>query len=382
MEDSKLTHVIKNVLFGSIVCLMLVPLIQTKVNYFEVQPLNGSFATQDFPKFSIENWFNGIYQEEKQTYLNENFGFRPAFVRFYNQSYYSVFNIARANSVIIGKEDYLYEENYILAHLGRNFIGHSEISKTVDKIEVVSNALRKKGIDLVIVFAPGKGSFYPEYIPDEYNPSKITTTNYEVYCKKLARSDIHFLDFNAWFRTMKSSSPYPLYPKTGIHWSKYGEVLAADSMIKYINSVHPQKQIAGLKIGTIETSNVVRDTDDDIEKGMNLMFNISDLTMAYPHFEVLKNSKNPPTIMTVADSYYWGIFNWGLSRDAFNNGQFWFYNELIYPESFEKEMHSKDIDIQREVEKNDVVIILTTDANLHKFPFGFIDRLYEVYKEK
>ncbi len=378
MKQRNINTTIKRILFIGMMVLLFIPMFQHVTKIVHEKPLNGAFQIIENPSFNFSNWFDGVYQTEQQDYLNQNFGFRSFFVRTYNQMQYSLFNSPRANGVVLGNDGYLYEENYIKAHLGRDFIGEEKIIEKIEKLNKITDTLSKKGIDLVIVFAPGKGSFYPEFIPESYNPKHRTTTNYEVYRKHILQSKNRFLDFNDWFRKMKTSSPHPLFPKTGIHWSKYGEVLAADSIIKYINTIQKDKKIPELSIGEVEASNSVRDTDDDIEKGMNLLFNIKDLTMGYPQFQV-PIKKNNPKVLTIADSYYWGMFNWGLSRDAFNEGQFWFYNVQIYPDSYEAPVNVADINMIEEVEKNDVVILMSTDANLYKFAFGFIDQIYEAY---
>ena len=355
-------------------------MIQQNKKFIDLKSLNGSFETAKNPHFSSHDWFEGNYQIQEQDYLNQNIGFRNFFVRLYNQLHYTLYNQARAKEVVIGKDDYLYEEKYNKAYMGRDFIGEDKIREKVKKIKGISDILRRKGIDLIILLAPGKGSFYPEFIPEKYHPKNRTTTNYEVYKRALTEAGIHLLDFHSWFRKMKTNAPYPLFPKTGIHWSKYGEVLAADSLINYINSIQKEKQIPQLLISDIETSSKMRGTDDDIEKGMNLLFEIEDLPMGYPHFQIqVDSNSNQPKVLTVADSYYWGMFNWGLSRDAFNEGQFWFYNKQIYPESFTNPVNVDDINMVEEVEKNDVVILLSTDANLYKFGFGFIDQFYFGY---
>ncbi len=378
MKERKLNRKVKSILVVCVMLLLFLPMTQQLTKLFEEKPLNGSFTISEDPQFSFSTWFDGTYQTEKQNYLNESFGFRSFFVRTYNQMQYSLYDQVRANGVILGKSGYLYEENYIKAHLGRDFIGEDKIAEKIEKLKRIEDTLKSKGIKLVIVFAPGKGSCYPEFIPERYNPGYRTTTNYEVYKKQILQKEFCFLDFNAWFRKMKPTSPHPLFPKTGIHWSKYGELLAADSIIKYINTIQRNKKIPELLIGEIEVSNTMRDSDDDIEKGMNLLFNIEDLPMGYPQFEV-PMKKNNAKVLTVADSYYWGMFNWGMSRDAFNEGQFWFYNVQIYPDSYEAPLNVSDINIIEEVEKNDVVILMSTDANLFKFAFGFIDQLYEAY---
>jgi hypothetical protein len=380
MHESTWHITFKNLLFTFIVLLLFLPMIQQKMKFTEIEPLNGSFTTLEKSYFKVDKWFKGDYQVDQQKYLNQNIGYRNLFVRLYNQMHYTLYNTARANGVIVGKENYLYEKSYIKAHLGRDFIGHELITKKVDKLQKITDTLLSKGIELIVVLAPGKGSFYPEYIPETYNPQNKSTTNYEVYAQQIAQSNIHLLDFNSWFIKMKTTSTYPLFPKTGIHWSNYGEVLAADSIIKYINSFHGDEKVPQLIIDSIETSIIIRKTDDDIEKGMNLLSNIQDLEMGYPKFKIQKDTTTKsPKVLTIADSYYWGMFNWGLSRDAFNDGKFWYYNKQIYPDSYKNPLMVKDIDIKTEVQKNNVIILLSTDANLHKFAFGFIDKLYDSY---
>ncbi len=380
MARNKQNRTVKNVLFASIISLLFLLMIQQKTKLIDLKPLSGSFETSKNPYFSSHDWFEGKYQTEQQNYLNQSIGFRSFFVRLYNQLHYTLYSQARANGVVIGKDGYLYEENYIKAHLGRDFIGEDKIREKTGKLKRISDTLKGKRIDLIVLLAPGKGSFYPEFIPKNYHLKNRTTTNYEVYKRELSEAGVHLLDFHSWFNKIKSTSPYPLFPKTGIHWSKYGEVLAADSIINYIDSIRKEKYMSQLLISDIETSTTMRDTDDDIEKGMNLLFEIEDLPMGYPHFQIQQNNtSNKVKVLTVADSYYWGMFNWGCSRDAFNEGQFWFYNKQIYPDSYTTPVNVDDINIVEQVEKNDVVILLSTDANLYKFAFGFIDQLYDGY---
>lgn len=360
--------------------LLCLPLFQYYTGILNIGPLKGSYDKLEKPDFSVRSWFNGEYQNNYQEYFDENIGFRSFFVRIYNQVHYVLYNEARANGIIIGKKKYLYAKNYIRTHLGSDFIGRDSIKGKVGKIQMLNDTLQKKGIDLIVLFAPGKGSFYPEFFPKPYDTIAHGVTNYEVYREELQKSDIKFLDFNGWFRNMKDTSSYPLFPKTGIHWSKYGEIVAADSIIKYINSIQEEFIIPEMAIERIETSRKMRDTDDDIEKGMNILFDIKDLKMGYPQFKWIETPHtNQPKVLTVADSYYWGMFNYGISRDAFNNGQFWFYNQDIYPKKSQEPLSVKDINLKEEVEKNDIILLLSTDANLYKFAFGFIEQLFDCY---
>lgn len=356
--------------------LMILPALQKKWKFFEEEPLKGALPEYIKPKPTFETWWNGQYQDSVDIYIKGTGGFRPSLVRIHNEIHYRLYNIAIANGVIIGKEGYLYEENYIKAHLGLDFIGNEAIQGKVEKTIFVSDELQKMGKSLVILFAPGKASFYPEYIPDSWEPEEQSETNYNLFSGHFSNTSLHFLDFNLWFRSNKNSSPYPLMPKTGIHWSKYGEILAADSLLRYLENIC-SCDFPNLLIDTIVTSKEMRDTDDDIEDGMNLFFNISDLEMGYPQFHMEQSGNtNTPKVAVIADSYYWGMYNFGLSRDYFDKGQFWYYNEHVYSEDIEGSIDADEIDLNETLADHDIFVLMITDANLFKYGFGFIDRLY------
>ncbi len=155
--------------------------------------------------------------------------------------------------------------------------------------------------------------------------------------------------------------------------------MAADTIVKYIQSIR-KIEIPKILIESIEISYTMRDTDDDIEKAMNLLFNIPDLEMGHPYFKIIKDSNTiQPKVLVVADNYYWGMFNWGLSKDVFDNDQFWYYNKQIYPDNYSQSTTVEDIDLKKEIEKTDVILLISTDNNLYKFAFGFIEQVYNIY---
>jgi hypothetical protein len=326
-----------------------------------------------------DNWFSGKYQEGQDKYITDHTGFRPGWVRVYNQWNYSLFNIAHASGVIRGKEDYLYEESYINAYYGTDFLGEQKIEKITQDWKSIQDTLKEKGIDLVVILAPGKASFYPEYIPETYKRSRTGNTNYEVFKKQFQKQAVTHIDMHSWFESMKKESRYPLFSKTGIHWSAYGQFLVADSLSKFV-SKRCKIEIPHLVLETIVESDEPSLGDDDIGRGMNLMFGIPDLKLAYPKFHPnRKPKKNDPKVLVIADSFYWPLFNSNTSNFLFNGGEFWYYNEQIYPASYTKETLVKNQSLDQKLKENKVVFLLITDANLHKFSFGFIEMAMKQY---
>ena len=369
---------IKKGLLGGVLVFLLLPMIQGALNIFELEPLKGAIAATEKPVFTKYGWKTGEFQQQYETYLNNTFGFRSLLIRLNNQQAYSFYNEARANGVIIGKDNYLYEENYIRAWQGTDFSGEAAIREQVYKLKQIQDTLKKLHKDLLVVFAPGKASFFPEFLPDTCKQRKDGRTNYKSYVSEMKGQGINYLDFNRWFRKMKPVSKYPLYGKCGIHWSKYGEFLAADSLINTIGKMRNTAMSRWVQ-DRIEVRKENSPEDNDIGEGMNLLFKIGTYPMAYPVYHLEKTRAKQPKVLVVADSYYWGMFNAGLSRDIFDNGQFWYYNENIYPDSFEKVKTVAGIRINEGIEAHDMVVIICTDANLYKFAFGFIDQAYNAY---
>ena len=95
------------------------------------------------------------------------FGFRSTFIRLHNQLKYWIYNEFSANGVVIGKDRYMYEESYIKTYYGLDFKGNDTLLVMAEKLKRLQNILHKQNKLLLVVLAPGKGYFYPEYIPND-----------------------------------------------------------------------------------------------------------------------------------------------------------------------------------------------------------------------
>jgi hypothetical protein len=125
-------------------------------------------------------WFSGEYQSLKDDYNNDHWAFKELFVRLNNQFYYKAFNQIRVNSFVLGKDNYVFSEGYIFSAFGDDYVGEQKIVTKLQKAKVVQDSLKKKGIDLLLVFAPGKGEYCIEYIDEKYKHTP-NRTNYEAY---------------------------------------------------------------------------------------------------------------------------------------------------------------------------------------------------------
>jgi hypothetical protein len=371
----------KRTLLGIIFAMLFLPLLQARLKFFEEKPLNGALAEPEYRRFSWNDWFSSTYQKKKEKYVNACFGFRNTCVRLNNQLDFSLFRQANANGVIVGKENYLFEQAYIDAYNGIDFIGQDSIVQTARRIAFLSEQFKRCDKQLIVVFAAGKASYYPTFFPDKFRlQQQNTRTNYFRFKQQLATSTVNFIDFNAWFLELKKTSDYPLFPKLGIHWSHYGMTLAADSLIKNIERVR-QVDLGNIVTKNIATSNLAQFEDKDIGDGMNLLFDVPGLTMAYPDFRFEQKDSKKPKVLVVSDSFFWGMYNAGISS-VFDQTNFWYYNKQVYPEFQTKEYFTYQVDFVQAIKANDVFIIMATEANLKAIGWGFLERAERYFKQR
>lgn len=363
------------------ILLVCLPGILYLIGYPKSEPLSGAYTVPPKPKFQWEKWFSGDLQEQIDDFLSLNLTLKPEAVRWANQFHYSVLGRPNTRYVVKGKNEYLYEDAYIKAHYGMDFKGAQHWEEKGDRLEGIGDRLKEKGVELLVVLAPGKGSFYPEYIPDRYLTYKREETNFEALRTQLDEHDIAYLDLKSWFEDMKENSRARmfLFPKTGTHWSTYGMHLAADSILRYLDGALPGDQ-PRWEIGLSDLSEVLRDQDRDIEEGLNLKYPIEKFPMPYPKFAIIDSAKQKIRTAVVADSYFWNMYNKGFCTQATDSSEFWYYAAQVYPQSFNGNYPLTAEHIKETLPKLDCIILLSTDGTLDRFPWGIDDLMEEALK--
>lgn len=373
----KKQHINRGLLIFIMVVLLL-PLFQECTDIFTEKPLMGFVYRAKKPKTSLENWWNGTYQDSFELFHNEQFGLRNELVYLHNQIEFDLFKNVSVKGIVIGKNDYLYEKKYITAYNGEDFIGNDAIISISQKLKILQDTLAKRNITLIVAFAPGKASFYPEYIPDELNkPGK--QTNYKSFTHELHSAGVNMIDFNKWLISQKESSPCLLYPKTGIHWSRYGSTLAMDSLIHYIE-VKRSINMPSLMLKGFAFSDSIHWPDDDIGLSLNLIYPIQPLLMGYPDYSFENtNDKAKVRMMVISDSFFWSIFDVNLAPRSFESIDFWYYNQQVYHSDGRPKEDANEIDNCIETEEHDVVMIFASEPNLGGLGWGYIEDAYDYF---
>lgn len=243
------------------------------------EPLNGSWTEYEKPEFCAEAWMDGSYQTDLENYTAANYSMHNFNTRIYNQIRYSAFHTA--NSVIIGKEGYIYERAYIVESLGTEshiILSDEEIAELAEKIYEIQKEAVRQGKAFIFIITPSKSDFESEYIPDtwlaqtSYYDSK-NDRNYIRLKEKFNELGVLYVDAND---ILAQSDIYPVFYKSGIHWNR----ISAISVVNTISDVLEKEydiSVKRLECPNVEVSLTTNDPQDqDMYKLLNVFWTPND----------------------------------------------------------------------------------------------------------
>ena len=367
----------KKIGFLLLLAVLFLPMLQTFTHFVDEKPLDGAFVEARKPVISLKTLFNETAQDSLMTWCTEQTGFRKPMIRLNNQLLYSAFGKVSAIGPVKGKDgSTFFEESYIISYTGETYLGEEKINDNTRQLKLIQDMLRAKGITLMPVFVLGKASYYPELIPDRYIAKRNITNNYQEYLKAFENQGVEMLDFNRWFCDRKGTEEHPIYCNLSAHWTVYAASLAMDSLVRYMESKTQQQQ-AHFQINGFDTTYLMNQ-DDDLYRMMNLMFPMKHNTLDQPQFSFSEGYK--PKVLAISDSYWWTVWAWNvaLPQNLFSDGGFWFYNKTVYPER-DPIQNVESIDYRQEIEHQDFVLLVCTEATNHLWPYGFIERYLSGY---
>jgi len=328
-----------------------------------LNPLKGAYKEATLPSFKLSSFNNLEFQENFEKYIEDHIGLRPQIVKLTNQLNYSLFNELNPQGVIVGKENYLFEVPYLITKAGKDYLGLDSLKRIGADLKWLHQELEKENIHLLVVLAPDKVTFMPEYLPEKFqNRKEADSTNYKIFAQLLKEDSIQHIDFNPLFLSWKDTATYPLYPKYGTHWSSYGWYLAADTILKKLGALSSEK-LNSILVEEIEISSKLRDTDYDIGESLNLLCKLPSDPMAYPKLK-FENNYSKPDVLVIGDSYYVNIATSDIPEGVFNKHDFLYYNKRVYNNP------DKKVNLPEDFKNYNFVIVEATTANIRLLNYG------------
>lgn len=378
--------IIKHILFILFFLIFFGEYIQNNYPLIRSEPLQGGIVIAPKPNLNLDNWLSGKYQDSLMTFFEQNLDLHPSLIRLHNQIGYSFFCEVNVNKVESGKDQLLFETGYISSYLGKDFNGDEIAINKVKKLAYIQTEFKKRNVDLLFVIAPGKASFFPDFLPSKYDVSKKTRSNYDAYIDQFDKQKINYIDFVKYFQKLKSSTKHPLFTRSGVHWSGYGATLAADTLFSYMEKLRSIDMPDFYSDGG-EESFEPRGTDADISSGMNLLYKVPSFKMYYPKV-VFKNVENKvkPNVLIIGDSFVWSwiTFYDYMPKLFSDQSVFWYYNrEAYFPlGQDQKSTNVSQLNLKEQLNNRDYILIIFNESNLDNCGYDFIEQTYELLQKE
>ena len=356
-------------------------LLQSFTHIVKMNPLKGFDKEEQPPvELSFKTYYDGSYQDYLTEHAKRNTGFREFFIRNYNQVAYSCFNKITNKNIVKGRDQELYLKMYLNEATGVTFKQHfadvdeakAEARKNVEETLRLIDTLRQHGKAFLFVFAPTKPAVYPDKLPSYYKNHLFDFSLEEYYIQLFKENHIPHIDFYHYFQDIKDTFPYPLYPRTGTHWSEATIPYVADSVLKKL------AEITGYKLPSVHhiDDNLSTDysvQDGELEASMNLLFPLNKPAIPRPVFELTDTvGTDKPNLLVVADSYFTQLRN-STFIEAFDAWEFWVYNRDVQSSNPQHQWKQLDqlLDADEVLDNADIVMAVFTAPMYYTYMFGF-----------
>lgn len=362
---------IQNILIFVVIGFLFIPLIfQLPGLKDSIQPLNGAFQKTDTLAFSFSAWKNKTWQENRAELQKNNLNIRPTIIRVKHELDYRLFHEFHMGDLLIGKNDYLFSIGWANSRANKHTLNGDSMAVFGTKLKELANVLHKKGKYFRILIPPAKEEIFKEYLPNKLSQEN-PENDYHLYIQTLENNQVEFWDLLSYYQNLMDTLSYPAYSKTSVHWTKYG---ASFTLLKLLQDMESYLQIKMPKL-QIEKLNISKfnNGDGDFETTLNLLNKIDNSDFAYPSYSVdsSNNHTNKPKVLTIGDSYYWGMKGtWMLPQVYTIDSKYLYYYNTVYFNGDQPAKNIKELDIVEEFKMADAIVLINSPHNLDGFPFG------------
>lgn len=375
----------KNLTYIILCCLLglalFASMFQKTTHLWNFTKLNGVEVPAPMPALTFESYVDGSFQSGTETYLMQNFGFREPILRLYNQylwDFYKKTYVSRG-ILVFGKDGWLYEpwavEDYYQVHY-HYYASNAEqmtqqLANEAKRVFQLQHILEPYGTKLFVCLVPSKDMIYPEHLPENHNKNFEDETKMSArtfYKEEYPKMGINFLDLEEYFMQVKDTADFMLFPQTGTHWSKYGALFAADTLIRYmehLGDVNMQNLV--ILPRTLEDA---QSADMDLESLLNLIRPLPKPQYYYAGTTTDKDSTAVmPRMIVVGDSFWWNVVYQIPVQGIFSSSPYWYYNSTIFYDPTYQSV--KEVDLVNELLSSDFINLFYSTTQIYKMNNGF-----------
>ncbi len=212
--------------------LCLVPFVGMLLHPSDVMTENKELAK--FPQLKEQGRFNVDFLQELGAYFEDHFALRPLLVTADARIQSGIFGVSNVDTVVCGKDGWLYYTATIDDFLGRDAMSEREAFNAACNLALVQRYVQKQGASFLFTVAPNKNSLYGAQMPDYLQKAESGTRSMDLLLPQLTQQGVAYTDLFALF----SAQQELLYLKRDSHWNRKGAVLVYDALLDALEIPH------------------------------------------------------------------------------------------------------------------------------------------------
>ncbi|WP_026664653.1 alginate O-acetyltransferase AlgX-related protein [Butyrivibrio sp. FC2001] len=344
--------------------------------------LSGVTAGNENAVFGFTEIMDGSAQATWNSIIDNSFPGRKALIKLRSQLIFSAFKKSPNSNVIIGKDNYLFEPEYVYKELNIYPVSDdSYFEDLISKLDRLQELCTSKGKELYIFVTPTKAHFFRDKIPQNYlSMANDGENNYDKFARYLYSSNLKYFDCHAYYEEHKGDLEAPLYYSTGIHWSHPWGQLCAKEFASYI------AENSKWHLGTLEQkvkpskNNVPTFPDTDLYDSLNLIMRPSGDQYFKSKLKVV-DEEEVPTVFYRGGSFMGQSLSELGSSGLFNVSAHFENNYCIIngdARTFSGfDTYDEFGDVGKYLSESDILILEVNEGAIPTMSWGFIDYLLE-----
>lgn len=327
--------------------------------------------------FSWGAYWSNRFQPSYEARYDAELSLRGRFVRADNELNLRAFHQVGLNprtSLIIGKDDYLFERSYVDAFNRHDEVPSSAMEPKVERLALLQKYLESRGSMLLLVITPSKPLLYPEYLPPRYvfKERHSVPTNYEKFVPLLNKHGIYTVDGQAYLQERKPQVPFTFFGNSSTHWNEVGAcevtALAMDAIARQLKQPLP-----ALRCHPHSASMRQRKRDIDILQLCNLWYEDRLYQPVYrPRARPASRSAVPmPSLLVIGGSFSFHMADY--FRMYHIDHTIYRYYSTQYYRNRKTPIVREAIDWEKDVFSKQIVLVEVNAEIVHNVGFGFLE---------
>lgn len=368
------------VLFPGIILLVI---IQTFARIIPDKKLIGEEIPVKAPALNLSNILSARFQQDCDAYLSSKIGFRGYCIKSDNQINFSLFrefSSKFATRMVLCGNNSIFDFDYIGTFNKQDTVPVGALEERVRRMKQLQDLLAARGIMFLFIITPSKTSIYPEYIPDRYRLERRESikSNYENILPLLTRYGIRYFDGRVFLTNLKARLDYPIFPKSGIHWSIYAQFFLLERLWETIQRDSPWN-LPAVRMSSVTVTDSPRYPDNDLTLLANLFCDRSLYESSYKYPVFLSDPRPDrfrPRVLGVGGSFLKNLFYFGTDPAGLCREQDFYYyyqSQSRIPDIGTKPICKDPACLRKAILDHDLILVEANEQTLKIVGFGFLD---------